>query len=1164
MDKIDISIIERNRIYRLLALAKTPGKDEKKRYENYIEALSLSYGKRGYDVLMKRDTDETYINNYNIEYLLAWDCNMDIQVCLDYFAIITYILDYKMKDESGTLEEITKALKQDNSEGLRKKLSLVAHTFLTHRRAGECEIMYKLFPSLHLTYSNIGVTFIPTGFPENMSRMLKEVNENSSEAIDHEGKKYVAKENLYDKYLNRDDKMLCITYTQFVQRYVLCSDPKIKEYDLEKEFYSYLGNQEIKKILSQKTEVLEDDFIFERLSDNENRKQLPTYIPLKTGRWMKLRSKKVLRFFKIKQTPNPHEYYFTQLQMYTPFMNEEELFPNDPNKCIDLYNTKVDVIKEIKGKILPHLDPVTEGRERAEIFHSDVGTDLDPMNEQGEEIAREEGDMVDDEMAIINPENSEIIPDSRETGGSRTYRKIEVEKEEDLLAKVHGLDKEQRSVIDLLVGYGRQLKMYDERKTENHKPAPPLILVHGNAGTGKSHVISILSQLLEKTFRKSGDNPDHPYLLRLAYTGSAADIISGQTINKTFGLPPSNKIKPMNDKIRDARRTELQNLKLIIIDEISLVSADQLYQIHFRLSKDIKQNDLPFGNIAIVLFGDLLQIKPVSGPFVFEEPANRSFLLSDSWCQLWKKIKSIELKTNHRSGEFGIYADLLNRVRIGEPSKDDIEKLNSRVFPRNSTELPKDAVFCSGENKVVDGYNLKKLNELGGELYTRKADIFSSTKKEIKSPKLDSSGNIHNTQIPYEVKLKIGARVMLTYNIDVVDSLVNGSMGELVGFKRAGNNTVKFIMAKFDNDRAGKNRRQEINITNFPGATAISLLEQEFDQGKDHSTPATAINWPIKLSWGITMHTIQGMTITNPKCLILDLDCWLRAAMIYVAFSRIQTISQLFILERSSATKYKSYYNDKDKIPINMIKPWPQAMKELSRLQSDDIGPFLTEITEGTFKVVSLNVISLAKHFRDIKADPDMNSANVIMLQETSLTNEMLPDENYDMGPQYRKKFINLGQGKGVAAYFPNTFEVSREYSDSTYQMITIESDILAITNIYRSSYARVDFSGKLINWLAAVKHKNHLIVGDFNYCIRKDINHNVINVLETHEYKTVNNALHKPPEPTHLKGRCIDHAWIKTTESMEISLIDHSIKTCVYSDHEKVMVELSIKETDI
>ena len=42
------------------------------------------------------------------------------------------------------------------------------------------------------------------------------------------------------------------------------------------------------------------------------------------------------------------------------------------------------------------------------------------------------------------------------------------------------------------------------------------------------------------------------------------------------------------------------------------------------------------------------------------------------------------------------------------------------------------------------------------------------------------------------------------------------------------------------------------------------------------------------------------------------------------------------------------------------------------------------------------------------------------------------------------------------------------------------------------------------------------------------------------------------------IKGRCIDQAWIRLV-SNKVSLIDHSIKTCVYSDHEKLKVELKL-----
>ena len=70
------------------------------------------------------------------------------------------------------------------------------------------------------------------------------------------------------------------------------------------------------------------------------------------------------------------------------------------------------------------------------------------------------------------------------------------------------------------------------------------------------------------------------------------------------------------------------------------------------------------------------------------------------------------------------------------------------------------------------------------------------------------------------------------------------------------------------------------------------------------------------------------------------------------------------------------------------------------------------------------------------------------------------------------------------------------------------------------------------------------------------------MNVLKKHGYKSMNNIFNKPPEPTQIKGRCIDQAWIKIV-SNRVSLINHSIKTCVYSDHEKVKVELLLTDID-
>ena len=58
---------------------------------------------------------------------------------------------------------------------------------------------------------------------------------------------------------------------------------------------------------------------------------------------------------------------------------------------------------------------------------------------------------------------------------------------------------------------------------------------------------------------------------------------------------------------------------MIIIDEMSMVSANTLYEIHHSLT-DIFNNTLPFGGLSMIFVGNMLQLKLVKGRFIFEEP----------------------------------------------------------------------------------------------------------------------------------------------------------------------------------------------------------------------------------------------------------------------------------------------------------------------------------------------------------------------------------------------------------------------------------------------------------------------------------------------------------------------------------------------------------------
>ena len=75
---------KKNTVSRIKQLLEVAGVED---YDEYLRALGTS--KTGYSVVQRRDLDEIYINSYNTEWLRAWNGNMDIQVVLDYFAVIT-------------------------------------------------------------------------------------------------------------------------------------------------------------------------------------------------------------------------------------------------------------------------------------------------------------------------------------------------------------------------------------------------------------------------------------------------------------------------------------------------------------------------------------------------------------------------------------------------------------------------------------------------------------------------------------------------------------------------------------------------------------------------------------------------------------------------------------------------------------------------------------------------------------------------------------------------------------------------------------------------------------------------------------------------------------------------------------------------------------------
>ena len=105
-----------------------------------------------------------------------------------------------------------------------------------------------------------------------------------------------------------------------------------------------------------------------------------------------------------------------------------------------------------------------------------------------------------------------------------------------------------------------EIQKYVSKKKKN-------IQTHKHNKSGKSFVISLVSQWVELLLRKEGNNPDCPHIIRTSFTGSAASAIEGQTLHSSFALNFSGASDSLDDKKRDKMRHILKNLRVVILDE---------------------------------------------------------------------------------------------------------------------------------------------------------------------------------------------------------------------------------------------------------------------------------------------------------------------------------------------------------------------------------------------------------------------------------------------------------------------------------------------------------------------------------------------------------------------------------------------------------------------
>lgn len=139
------------------------------------------------------------------------------------------------------------------------------------------------------------------------------------------------------------------------------------------------------------------------------------------------------------------------------------------------------------------------------------------------------------------------------------------------------------------------VKHWADRK-EHEDAEQFLLFLTGDAGTGKSHTIRCSYNKIDRTTTRKSENAESAVVLLVAYTGTAAYNIGGQTIHLAFNV---NHCKQLPEESANTLRSRLHELQLLIIDEVSMVSADLLNLIHCRLQQVKKHQHL---KVSLVMF----------------------------------------------------------------------------------------------------------------------------------------------------------------------------------------------------------------------------------------------------------------------------------------------------------------------------------------------------------------------------------------------------------------------------------------------------------------------------------------------------------------------------------------------------------------------------------
>lgn len=406
----------------------------------------------------------------------------------------------------------------------------------------------------------------------------------------------------------------------------------------------------------------------------------------------------------------------------------------------------------------------------------------------------------------------------------------------------------------------------------------------GRAGCGKSEII----RCLVKCLRAAGTM--HAVV---APTGIAAEQVGGVTLHSFIGLNDELDMDVCIQRAKRYKRRELSDLRVLIIDEVSMLSEET-----FMKTLQILRVFHPVALPVLVLVGDFLQLPPVQG---------KMLLNSVTWNSL--ALVTILLPDCFRQDKGSLFLKALDEARMGCLSEDSVALLQSRVGVEIESGDIEPTILMSHRHGVED-INKQRLQALVKEtgarivefpasvyhgsrddsgVWTKSEDLYSDlpsgmdtlphqlrgldvTLPDDKSAWMDAASLVSSSTFAPVLKLAVGAQVVFVANVSP-PSIVNGTRGVVDSWDSYGKPIVKLVNG---------------------GMVTVEPWQRTRNLDKTKENPCLVYEQlPLQLAWALTIHKSQGMTLDMAK---LDLGSLFSYGQGYVCLSRLTCLEGMTLI----------------------------------------------------------------------------------------------------------------------------------------------------------------------------------------------------------------------------------------------------------------------------